>query len=57
MTVYVRGLPEGLTALRVCDSTPDLLRCPRYTGPEKPISFGGVPFRPAAISVAQCGSY
>ena len=56
MTVCVRAMPEGLTALRVCDSTPDLLRCPRYTGPEKPISFGGVPFCTIAIPVAFDGA-
>ena len=57
MTVCVRAMPEGLTALRVCDSTQHILLRPRHTGPEKPIPFGGVPFHPAAISVAFFGSY
>ena len=53
------GFPDGLTALRSIkrDSPPDLFRRPRHTGPEKPIPFGGVPFHPAAISVAIFGSY
>ena len=38
--------PISLTALRFRDSPPDVLRRPRYTGPGKPILFGGVPFRP-----------
>ena len=38
--------PISLTALRFRDSPPDVLRRPRYTGPGKPILFGGLPFRP-----------
>ena len=57
MTVCVWAMPEGLTALRDCDSTQHVFLRPRHTGPEKPIPFGGVPFRPAAISVAFFGSY
>lgn len=56
MTACVRVIPVGLTALRGCDSTQDILPRPRHTGPEKPIPFGGVPFRTTAIPVAFDGA-
>ena len=56
MTVCVRAMPEGLTALRICDSPQDIFLRPRYTGPEKPIPFGGVPFCTIAIPVAFDGA-
>ena len=57
MTICVRAMPEGLTALRGCDSTQNVLLYPRHTGPEKPIPFGGVPFRTITIPVALRWSY